>query len=204
MSISSSVSRVGIEKEIKEAHDGDIMRLLFVSSWEVLRVLKMKINLFLLANYVLWKQAICQTLKQAFSLEMHGKLFVACTHFGAGSIAHLLPQRTCLKMMGALLSVSGMSYFLPLPQCMICAMCTSWTGGLTYIIWSVYNLDLADKLTPLVTTAVGSLALQLQIAKKQAWKVGKPVAYRELLEVTNASIMQSASHFIPLLFLACV
>lgn len=83
-------------------------------------------------------------------------------------------------------------------------MCTSWTGGLTYIIWSVYNLDLADKLTPLVTTAVGSLALQLQIAKKQAWKVGKPVAYRELLEVTNASIMQSASHFIPLLFLACV
>lgn len=82
MSISSSVSRVGIEKEIKEAHDGDIMRPLFVSSWEVLRVLKMKINLFLLANYVLWKQAICQTLKQAFSLEMHGKLFVACTHFG--------------------------------------------------------------------------------------------------------------------------
>lgn len=53
MSISSSVSRVGIEKEIKEAHDVDIMRLLFVSSWEVLRVLKMKINLFLLANYVL-------------------------------------------------------------------------------------------------------------------------------------------------------
>ena len=43
--------------------------------------------------------------------------------------------------MTALLSMSGMSYFLPWPQCINSTVCIHCPGGLTYIIWGVYNLQ---------------------------------------------------------------
>lgn len=43
--------------------------------------------------------------------------------------------------MAALLSVSGMSYFLPRPPCIKCTVCADCAAGPTYIIWSVYNLQ---------------------------------------------------------------
>lgn len=58
------------------------------------------------------------------------------TYFGSSSISHLLPQRTSFITYGAaLLSVSGMSYFLPRPHCRKCTVCTdcAWRSHIYHL-----------------------------------------------------------------------
>lgn len=59
----------------------------------------------------------------------------------------------------ALLSVSGMSYFLPRSQCMKCTACADCAGGLAWILWKAQQLRKSlDGLRDLGSVSVSTAA----------------------------------------------
>lgn len=105
--------------------------------------------------------------------------------------------------MAALLSVSGMSYFLPRHRCIKSTLLTACAAGLRYIMLGVYNLERTHKISTLSDDGrwvLGSASgLQgCKAAGLASWKA----KYLQRLELTSVSVMQSAWHLVSLLFLS--
>lgn len=99
---------------------------------------------FFRANYVLLKPPLSVShLNEPFPpswMEISPLAFTCSALAPALSLSSSSLREHPSQHMAALLSVSGMSYFLPRPRCKKCTACADCAGGLTFIIWGVYNL----------------------------------------------------------------